>query len=71
MPYILNVETNMMFSNANQSQTTPVSMRQSKELQRAYSTYLNVTGPGDYQLPKMTANKQIQSDKKNSPMFTF
>eukprot|EP00347_Sterkiella_histriomuscorum_P004703 403359433 len=41
------------------------------DLQRAYSTYLNATGPGDYQLPSLTHGKMVSSNKKNSPMFSF
>jgi hypothetical protein len=44
-----------------------------KELLKAMSTFLNVTSPGDYQLPKLTGNNKqtIMSDKKNSPCFTM
>jgi len=41
------------------------------DLQRAFSTYLNVTGPGEYSLPTLALGKQIVSHKKTAPMFTF
>eukprot|EP00347_Sterkiella_histriomuscorum_P000718 403374773 len=42
-----------------------------KQMQRAFSTYLNVTGPGDYTLPSLVSTKGVTSNKKNSPAFTF
>ena len=42
-----------------------------KDLQRAFSTYLNVTGPGEYSLPSLVSNKSTVSTKRNAPMFTF
>ena len=48
-----------------------ISTKDISDLQRAYSTYLNVTGPGEYQLPSLTHGKMVVSNKKNSPMFTF
>ena len=55
----------------NQSRKSSVTQKDVQDLQRAYSTYLNVTGPGDYTLPSLVYGKSIQSNKKNSPMFTF
>jgi len=37
------------------------------ELNKAASTYLNRTGAADYNLPKLTGEKIMQSNKKNSP----
>ena len=47
------------------------SKQEEKELNRAYSTYLNVTSPGQYDLPNTTYGKQILSNKKNSPYFSM
>lgn len=42
-----------------------------KEMQRALSTYLNGTGPGEYQLPSLVSTKSAISNKKNAPAFSF
>ena len=33
------------------------------------STYLNKTGAGDYDLPKLTGDKIIESNRKNQPSW--
>ena len=33
------------------------------------STYLNVTGAADYNLPKLTGERLVVSNKKNQPMW--
>ena len=42
-----------------------------KELYKAMTTYLNKTGAADYNLPKMTGEKIIQSNKKNRPTWNM
>jgi len=42
-----------------------------RELKRAFSTYLNATGPGDYTLPSLTNGKSNLSNRRNAPMFTM
>ena len=42
-----------------------------KELMKAMSTFLNVTGAGDYNLQKLTGEKIIVSGKKNVPSWTL
>jgi hypothetical protein len=48
-----------------------MSSKDIKDLQRAFSTYLNATGPGEYSLPSLTHGKVVVSNKKNSPLFSF
>lgn len=40
-----------------------------KELLKAMSTFLNVTGPTDYNLPKLTGERIQVSNKKNQPSW--
>lgn len=54
-----------------QSRKSSITQKDLMDLQRAYSTYLNVTGPGEYTLPTLVYGKVAQSNKKNSPMFSF
>lgn len=42
-----------------------------KELYKAMNTYLNKTGAADYNLPKMTGEKIMVSNKKNGPSWNF
>lgn len=42
-----------------------------KSLQRATSTYLNTTGPGDYSLPKLIGSKEADSRRPNVPQFSM
>ena len=42
-----------------------------KELNKAMSTFLNTTGAGDYNLPKLTGDKVAESGKKNLPNWTL
>ena len=42
-----------------------------KELMKAMSTYLNKTGAGDYNLPRMIGESQPQSNKRNDPNWSF
>ena len=35
------------------------------EINKALNTYLNRTGAGDYNLPKLTGDKIIESNRKN------
>ena len=37
----------------------------SKEIQKAMLTYLNKTGAGDYNLPKLTGEKIIEANRRN------
>jgi hypothetical protein len=37
----------------------------SKEIQKAMATYLNKTGAGDYNLPKLTGEKIIEGNRRN------
>ena len=41
------------------------------EINKALSTYLNRTGAGDYNLPKLTGEKIIESNRKNLPSWSF
>lgn len=36
-----------------------------KEIQKAMMTYLNKTGAGDYNLPKLTGEKIIEANRRN------
>ena len=40
-----------------------------KELLKAMSTFLNTTGPTDYNLPKLTGERISVSNKKNMPSW--
>ena len=40
-----------------------------KELFKALTTYLNKTGAGDYNLPRLTGAKIMLSNKTNLPSF--
>lgn len=42
-----------------------------KELIKALSTYLNQTGAGDYNLPRLIGDRVTQSTKKTSPAWSF
>lgn len=42
-----------------------------KELYKAMSTFLNRTGAGDYDLPRLTGAKQVEAGRKNQPEFSF
>lgn len=42
-----------------------------KELFKAMSTFLNRTGAADYNLPKMTGEKIMVSNKRNGPKWNF
>lgn len=35
------------------------------EIQKAMATYLNKTGAGDYNLPKLTGEKIIEANRRN------
>ena len=35
------------------------------------STFLNLTGAGDYNLPALTGKRQFQSNKKSFPSYTL
>ena len=41
------------------------------EINRALATYLNRTGAGDYNLPKLTGEKIIESNRRNLPSYSF
>ena len=41
------------------------------EIRKAMATYLNRTGAGDYNLPKLTGEKIVESNRKNSPGWSF
>ena len=41
------------------------------EINKAMATYLNRTGAGDYNLPKLTGEKIIESNRKNLPSWSF
>ena len=41
------------------------------ELHKAMSTFLNQTGAGDYELPKLTGARMVEANRKNDPSFTF
>ena len=40
-----------------------------KELYKAMSTYMNRAGAADYNLPKMTGERIVLSNKKNQPTW--
>lgn len=42
-----------------------------KNLSRAISTYLNQTGPGDYNLPRMFGEPSIETQKRTNPAFSI
>ena len=42
-----------------------------REINKALSTYLNNTGPGDYQLPNLVGNMSVISGKRNNPQWTL
>jgi len=42
-----------------------------KNLSRAISTYLNQTGPGDYNLPRLFGEPNVETQKRTNPAFTF
>ena len=42
-----------------------------RELMKAMSTFLNVTGAGDYTLPSLTGKQLVEAGFKNSPSFSF
>ena len=42
-----------------------------RELMKAMSTFLNVTGAGDYTLPSLTGKNVIETGFRNSPSFSF
>jgi len=42
-----------------------------KELYKAMSTFLNTTGAGDYELPKLTGAKIVEAGRKNQPNWSF
>ena len=41
------------------------------EINKAMATYLNRTGAGDYNLPKLTGEKIVESNRKNLPSYSF
>jgi len=42
-----------------------------RELERAFTTYLNEAGPGDYQVAPTFGSKHVDGTKKNYPEFSF
>jgi hypothetical protein len=42
-----------------------------KELLKAMSTFLNVTGAGDYDLPILTGGKIVEANRRNQPNWSF
>lgn len=42
-----------------------------KELTKALSTYLNRTGAGDYNMPKLIGEKVYASNTRNQPNWSF
>ena len=42
-----------------------------REIQKAFTTFMNVTGPGDYMLPHLTGNLLSTSNKKNAPLWSI
>lgn len=42
-----------------------------KQIHRAFKTYLNITGAGDYNLPTKFGSTSRESLKKNQPVYTF
>lgn len=42
-----------------------------RELIKAMSTFMNMTGAGDYNLPNLTGSKQAQSGKRAGPEWSF
>ena len=42
-----------------------------KEIIKAMQTYLNRTGAGDYNLPKLTGEKIIEANRRNQPSWSF
>jgi len=42
-----------------------------KEVERAFGTYLNQTGPGQYEARSMVGSRQVEAQRRNSPYFSF
>ena len=42
-----------------------------REINKALTTFLNGTGPADYQLPSLTGTKNVLSGKLNAPKFSL
>jgi hypothetical protein len=38
---------------------------------KAMQTYLNRTGAGDYNLPKLTGEKIVEANRRNQPNWSF
>ena len=51
--------------------SSTISQNAVSDLSRAFSTYLNVTGPGDYNLNISLGQKNLISTKRNAPMFSI
>ena len=41
------------------------------EYSKAHRTYLNETGPGQYNLPPLTGRHSLESKRRNIPMLSF
>lgn len=42
-----------------------------REINKALSTFMNCTGPGDYQLPHLVGQLSVLSGKRNQPSWTL
>jgi hypothetical protein len=70
--YYVNTSDNIGSVFSNESVMNQISHGTSpKQIAKAFRSYLNMTGAGDYDLPSLIGSTIRDSVKKNSPVYTF